>query len=76
MTRKPVISESLAAEAKAPLKVEERPTVVGMTFYIPKPTHRRMKQIALDRETSLQKLVEEALDMWLAAQGEAPFRPE
>jgi hypothetical protein len=83
MTKKPIIGEHLAvglskaAETQAPLKAIKRTAekdVIGMTFYIPKPTHRRMKQIAIERETSLQKLVEEAVDMWLAANSEAPFR--
>jgi hypothetical protein len=85
MSKKPVISESLAAslsdaaETKAPLKAKKRTgdkAVVGMTFYIPKATHKRMKQISFERETSLQKLVEEAVDMWLAANSELPFRQE
>ncbi|MGA7323837.1 MAG: ribbon-helix-helix domain-containing protein [Rhodomicrobium sp.] len=83
MSKKPVIGESLAAslsdaaETKPPLKAKKltaNKAVVGMTFYIPKATHRRMKQMAMDRETSLQKLVEEAVDMWLAANSELPFR--
>jgi hypothetical protein len=31
------------------------------TFYIPPPTHKRLKEIALARSTSLQQLLEEAV---------------
>jgi hypothetical protein len=64
MTKKPIIGESLAAslsdaaETKAPLKAQKRTgdkDVVGMTFYIPRATHKRMKQMSLDRDTSLQR---------------------
>lgn len=47
----------------------------SMTFFLPRPTAMRMKAIALDRNTSLQQLVAEAVDEWLAKRGEPPFQP-
>jgi hypothetical protein len=49
---------------------------VAATFYIPRPTHRRLKEMALARSTSLQQLLEEAVDEWLGRSGEPPFHPE
>jgi hypothetical protein len=45
------------------------------TFYIPRPTLKRLREIALDRSTSLQQLLVEAVDQWLKKQGEGPFYP-
>ena len=49
---------------------------VAATFYIPRPTHKRLKEMALARSTSLQQLLEEAVDEWLGRSGEPPFHPE
>jgi len=49
---------------------------VAATFYIPRPTHKRLKEMALARSTSLQQLLEEAVDQWLQRAGEPPFHPE
>jgi hypothetical protein len=49
---------------------------VAATFYIPRPTHKRLKSMALERSTSLQQLLEEAVDEWLQRQSEPPFHPE
>jgi len=53
----------------------DKPYVAG-TILIPRPTNDRLNALARDRKTSLQGLFMEALDMWLAAQGEPPFLPE
>jgi hypothetical protein len=53
----------------------DKPYVAG-TILIPRPTNDRLNIMARDRKTSLQGLFMEALDMWLAAQGEPPFLPE
>lgn len=46
---------------------------VGMTFYMSPATHKRMKDIASERQTALQQLVAEAVDEWLARQGEPAY---
>ena len=47
---------------------------IGMTFFMAPTTHTRMKELALARKTSLQQLVAEAVDEWLANQGESEFK--
>jgi hypothetical protein len=49
---------------------------VAATFYVPRPTHKRLKEMALARSTSLQQLLEEAVDEWLQRAGEPPFHPD
>jgi hypothetical protein len=48
---------------------------VSATFYIPRPTHKRLKAWALENDTSLQQILEEATDAWLARHGTALFYP-
>ena len=53
-------------------RVRGRPdrAYVSMTFFIRRDAHRRLKELAAQRDTSQQELMTEALDMWLAKQGE------
>jgi hypothetical protein len=46
------------------------------TVFIPRETYARLKALAAIRQTTVQGLFEEAMDTWLAAQGEPPFFPE
>lgn len=48
----------------------------AMTFYIPRPTVERMQDHALTNKTSLQQIVAEAVDKWLAEKMLPPFYPE
>jgi len=49
---------------------------VAATFYIPRPTHRRLKEMALGRSTSLQQLLEEAWTSGCSMPASLPFYPE
>ena len=61
------------APLTAQIRGEPSKAKYSMTFFMPRPTARRMKAIALERNTSLQQLVAEAVDEWLAKRGEPPF---
>ena len=39
------------------------------TFFIPRPIFRQLRELSVERNTSLQQLLMEALDMWLPKQG-------
>ncbi len=70
------MSQSVADEpAKA--KVRGRPDLpfVRGTVFIPRGTYTRLKHMAAERQSTMQAIFEEALDAWLAAQGERPFFP-
>ena len=49
---------------------------VSTTFYVPRPTHKRLRELANTYDTSLQQIFEEAVDVWLASKNEPPFYPE
>lgn len=59
---------------KAQPRVNVSANKIGMTFFMSPATHTRMKEMALSRKTSLQQLVAEAVDEWLANQGEPEFQ--
>jgi hypothetical protein len=48
----------------------------AMSFYIPRPTVEHMQEYAHAHKTSLQQIVAEAVDKWLAEQMLPPFYPE
>ena len=58
MTRKPKKAQSAPTREK-----------VACTFHMPFEMYRRMSIIKIDRATSLQRLLEEAVGEWLAKQG-------
>ncbi len=58
--------------AKAALRVRSEKKT-NITYFVSIATHRRLKQRALDRNTSLQQLLDEALDAYFAQQGEPPI---
>jgi hypothetical protein len=84
MSRKTIIDpNAVAALSKltpstAQAKTRGRPDLpfVRGTVFIPRGTYARLKALAASRQTSVQGLFEEAMDAWLAAQGEPPFFPE
>jgi hypothetical protein len=50
---------------------------VSATFYIPRPTHKRLREYATAHDISLQQILEEAADMWLRAkEPSVSFYPE
>jgi hypothetical protein len=82
MTKKPTIPTELE-RALSPEGVQRKTLVakqrvkgkdkVGMTFFMSPATHARMREIAFARQTSLQQIVAQAVDEWLAKEGEPPF---
>jgi hypothetical protein len=47
---------------------------VSCTFNLSPEMYRRLQDIKIARGTSLQALLEEAVDVWLASLGETSFR--
>lgn len=74
MVKKPRAGARETFVAQSRLKADGEADV-SATFFIPRPTHKRMREIALDRNTSLQQLMAEAVDLWLKTNGEGPFYP-
>ena len=82
MSRKPMKPELEAAlsseETQRKTHKAERKVAghnkIGMTFYMAPSTHKRLKDIASERQTSLQQLVAEALDEWFARKNEPAFQ--
>jgi hypothetical protein len=76
----PIVSIPSAKPARTPHKAGKRGNLnkmyVSATFYIPRPTHKRLKEIISRDDTSLQQILEEAMDMWLMQNGEASFNPD
>jgi hypothetical protein len=64
-----------------PLPVVHGKRVVGsdnktnITYFVKLEMHRLLKQAAVDRNTSLQELMNEALDLLFAKYGFGPFEP-
>jgi hypothetical protein len=67
-------------QAQAAVQARKRGNVkkpwVSCTFYVPRPTHKRLREYASAYDTSLQQILEEATDLWLASKNEPPFYPE
>jgi hypothetical protein len=67
-------------QAKSTVKAKKKGNLnkpwVSATFYIPRPTHKRLRDHASTYDTTIQQILEEALDMWLALNNEPPFYPE
>ncbi len=40
------------------------------TLKIPRPVHKRLRQICIERNVSMQDIFVDALDRWLIAEGE------
>lgn len=80
MSRKPIADPSAFDQitpSTAKARTRGRPDLpfVRGTVFIPRDTYARLKALAQQRETSVQGLFEEAMDQWLAEQGEPPFFP-
>lgn len=87
MTRKPSLGAALrdalntSAEMRETYKAQPRVTPkarargkTNITYFVEIGTHRRLKELALARDTSLQQLLDEAVDEWLARQLEDPIK--
>jgi hypothetical protein len=62
--------ETGTAKAEPRVKSEKK---TNITYFVSLTTHRRLKQHALDHNTSLQQILDEALDTYFAARGEPPI---
>lgn len=66
------------ATATAPAKAKTRRNLekkhVSCTFNLSPEMYRKLQEIKLDRGISMQGLLEEAVDHWLASIGETGFR--
>ncbi|MGA7329356.1 MAG: ribbon-helix-helix domain-containing protein [Rhodomicrobium sp.] len=60
---------------RAPTRGRPDRPYVSQTFFVPRETHGRLKELAAKRNISVQMLLAEAVDAWLAEQGEPPFFP-
>jgi hypothetical protein len=80
MSKMPNVTIPSSAPQRGPQTAKKRGNLnkmhVSATFYIPRPTHRHLKEIMAIEDTSLQQILVEALDMWLAQRGSPPFYPE
>lgn len=79
-TTTPTVAIPSANIVRGPEKAKKRGNTnkmhVSATFYIPRPTHKHLKDIMNANDTSLQQILVEALDMWLAKRGSPSFYPE
>lgn len=50
---------------------EEQPA--KQTVFIPRPVHKRLKEICFERNISQQQIFMAALDAWLVGEGEPPI---
>ncbi len=83
MSKKPgnITAETAAALAEDAIHTniaKAAPRVTGekktnITYFVSLATHKRLKQHALDNNTSLQQILDEALDTYFAAKGEPPI---
>lgn len=67
-----------AATAHKPAKAKSRRNLdkkhVSCTYNLSPEMYRKLQEIKLERGTSLQALLDEAVDHWLASIGETGFR--
>lgn len=54
---------------------DDRPQVVSINIYVAKRDRQRLNQLALDTDTSVQRLVREAIDAMLESRGLPPLEP-
>ncbi len=64
-------AEAVPYKARDRVKPRLDKTKTNITYFVTLATHRRMKQFALDNNTSLQQMLDEAVDMLFAAHGES-----
>jgi hypothetical protein len=61
------------AKAGARVKMKPEKTKTNITYFVSLATHRRLKQHALDNNTSLQQILDEALDMYCSVHALPPI---
>lgn len=64
--------EPRKAQPKAKVKSADAP--VSLTFKVSPAMYKKLQEIKVDRRTTMQELLEEAVDGWLASIGETGFR--
>jgi hypothetical protein len=57
-------------EATSKRKKGDPDEPVRQTFFLPRPVHRRLREICLDKGISQQDIFRAALDMYLTREGE------
>jgi hypothetical protein len=55
-------------------KVADEAAPSKQTIMIPRKVHRRLKEICLERNTSIQQILAAALDLWLIEAGEGSMK--
>ena len=82
MTKKSMLHPSLEAQLtesapretfKAKPRIKAGKNKTNITYFVSLPTHRRLKEVAFARGTSLQQIIDEAVDEWLARHLEDPI---
>lgn len=66
-----ISAETVKAAPRVKLKPEK--TKTNITYFVSLPTHKRLKQHALDTNTSLQQILDEALDTYFSVRGLPPI---
>jgi hypothetical protein len=70
---------AIPAAAPAPVlpigDQDERPAVVAINVFMTPGDRKRLRQLSIDSDTSIQKLAREGLDLMLERRGLAPLEP-
>jgi len=66
-----ISTETAKAAPRVKLNADKRKT--NITYFVSLPTHKRLKQHALDTNTSLQQILDEALDEYFSIRGMPPI---
>ena len=61
------------AKARPQVKMSPEKTKTNITYFVSLATHKRLKQHALDSNTSLQQILDEALDTYFSVRGLPPI---
>lgn len=74
---RPAEDEPAPVAVAAPIAAgdDDRPTVVSTNIYMTKRDRHRLNQLALDTDSSVQRIVREAIDAALIARGLPPLEP-
>jgi len=66
----PTLGEPKVIEATSKRKKGDPDEPVRQTFFLPRPVHRRLREICLDKGISQQDIFRAALDLYLTREGE------
>jgi hypothetical protein len=79
MNKRPTARKDAAQDNEAKsqksekLKTGRSVTHASATFFIPRDDWRRLKKLAVEHDSSLQGILEEAVSAWLVSKGEKPL---